>query len=150
MPEPGLQAWVPAEAIDRPGDFAGSLPVAALSRLTETLASQDGSLQVRLFLSGRSPGQPPRVQGQVRGKVQRICQRCLGVFEQTVDLPIDVLLARSEAEEARLAENAEVILIEGDRLSLHDLVEDELLLSLPIAPRCEVDCASPERSRQGE
>jgi len=34
-------------------------------------------------------------------------------------------------------------LVQADRLPLHELIEDELLLALPLAPRCEKpDCAA--------
>jgi uncharacterized protein len=69
------------------------------------------------------------------GSVPLVCQRCLQPFAAIVDQSTELLLARSEAELARLdVEEIEVVLA-TDRLDPLTLVEDELLLSLPFSPR---------------
>ena len=60
-----------------------------------------------------------------------VCQRCLQPFAATIAQQTDLLLARNEAELARLdAEETEVVLA-NTTLDPLTLVEDELLLSLP-------------------
>ena len=71
------------------------------------------------------------------------CQRCLS----TVDVPVNVerrfLFVASEDEAAALdAESDDDILALTRWLNLHDLVEDELLLALPLVPRHE-RCPAP-------
>ncbi|MGQ0528539.1 MAG: YceD family protein [Panacagrimonas sp.] len=41
-----------------------------------------------------------------------------------------------EDEEARLMADYEPVLVAEDRLMLHQIVEDEILLALPMIPRC--------------
>jgi uncharacterized protein len=45
-------------------------------------------------------------------------------------------LVGSEAEERRLLRECEPYLVEDDVLPLQEIVEEEALLALPIAPRC--------------
>ena len=64
------------------------------------------------------------------------CQRCLGDFEWPVGQRTDVLLARDDRELAALDgdSDAEVVLA-GKPVEPLALVEDELVLALPFAPR---------------
>ena len=70
----------------------------------------------------------------VHGQVELTCQRCLGGLQHTVQIERVVLLARNEAELERLDElpDSDAILLE-ETLNLVDLVEDEVLLGLPLA-----------------
>ena len=70
----------------------------------------------------------------VQGQVEMTCQRCLGAMQHTVEIDRVVYLARSEVEMERLDEmpESDAILV-GERLDLVDLVEDEVLLGLPLA-----------------
>ena len=73
----------------------------------------------------------------IRGEVGLTCQRCLGDLTREVAITCDVYLAANEAElERRSAEvesGADVIL-RGAKMSLVELIEDEVLLGLPLAP----------------
>jgi uncharacterized protein len=72
----------------------------------------------------------------LRGSVTLECQRCLDDFAWLVDVTTEVLLARDDAELAALDADSslEVVLAEGP-LDPLALVEDELVLALPFAPR---------------
>jgi uncharacterized protein len=71
------------------------------------------------------------------------CQRCLG--------PVDVVMAikqsfrfvgSEEAAEAEDEEAEEDVLVLSQDFNLHDLIEDEVLMTLPVVPRhetCPVD-----------
>ena len=70
----------------------------------------------------------------VSGKVELPCQRCLGNMPYVVDVGRTLYLARNEAEMERLDALPDSDAIQaGETLNLVDLVEDEVLLSLPIA-----------------
>lgn len=73
----------------------------------------------------------------IRGDVDLICQRCLGGLTHEVAIERDVYLARNVAElERRDADpdsSGDVILM-GSKLSLIELIEDEVLLGLPLTP----------------
>lgn len=70
----------------------------------------------------------------VGGEVGLTCQRCLGSMQYTVRIERTLYLARNGAELERLdaSPESDAILV-GETLDLVDLVEDEVLLSLPLA-----------------
>lgn len=85
------------------------------------------------------------LQLEVSGEVQLTCQRCLGSMPYTVDVERTLYLARNEAEMERLDALPDSDAIQaGETLSLVDLVEDEVLLSLPLATmHAEGECPVP-------
>ena len=71
------------------------------------------------------------------------CQRCLMPMPQGIDIDRQFLFVRDEAEATRLDEHSEEdMLVLADKLDLAELVEDELILSLPLVPRHET-CPQP-------
>jgi uncharacterized protein len=78
----------------------------------------------------------------IEGGVPLECQGCLQAFTWPVQQRTLLLLARDEAELGRLdaLDEHEVVLASAP-LDARELVEDELLLTLPFAPRCtRTDC----------
>jgi len=70
----------------------------------------------------------------VSGKVELPCQRCLGNMPYKVEVGRTLYLARNEAEMERLDALPDSDAIQaGETLNLVDLVEDEVLLSLPLS-----------------
>lgn len=108
---------------------ADQLPrlAAAVGRITEPV-------QVQLAGATSTAGLPT-LEGLVRTSVEVNCQRCLEPM--ALDIRIDVKLAVLESED-RLAEFAPdfdpLVVDKGAGLSLSDLISDELLLALPLAP----------------
>ena len=77
-----------------------------------------------------------RLNGQVEGELQLQCQACLAHYTWSPDLTIDLVIVGSEDEESRLMRDCEPLLVQDDRLMLQELVEDEVLLALPLLRRC--------------
>ncbi len=71
----------------------------------------------------------------IHGQVELTCQRCLGGMQHEVKIDRVVHLARTEVEVERLdaLPDSDAILV-GETLNLVDVVEDEVLLGLPLAP----------------
>lgn len=66
------------------------------------------------------------------------CQRCLQPFESPCEVDRRIRFVRTEAEaEALDAESEDDVLALVSRLDLQSLLEDELLLALPLVPRHE-------------
>ena len=91
---------------------------------------QRGSLSLRLTVSG---------------EVGLTCQRCLGSMPYRVGVERTLYLARNEAELERLDALPDSDAIQpGETLSLVELIEDEVLLSLPLATmHAEGECPVP-------
>lgn len=107
-------------------------PLAGLQRLRESLLSPAG-LAVARFEFQQVAGMPA-VQATVEATALLRCQRCL----QPVGCPLEstarLVFVTGDAEAARVPEGWEAITVDPHRVELAALVEDELLLSLPIVP----------------
>jgi uncharacterized protein len=72
----------------------------------------------------------------VDGSVRLQCQRCLGSLEIPVQIEAQLEFAASEAEATAADDDIERV-VASRELSVAALVEDEVLLALPMAPRHE-------------
>lgn len=75
----------------------------------------------------------------VSAQVPMVCQRCLGAFE--VPLRVSTRFRFVADEATALAEDdsaEEDLLVLSKQFNLHELIEDELLMALPIVPKHEV------------
>ena len=131
-----------SQAAARHEAFAGSVPLAKLPRLAASLLEDSGTLQVELQATRDGEGQD-WLHGEIRGRLPLTCQRGLHAFDWDCDVALSLALVESEAEEEKLLKDTESYRVEDDELPLRDLVEDEVLLALPMTPRCEdPDCVN--------
>ncbi len=77
-----------------------------------------------------------RLKLAVDGSVRLQCQRCLGILDLPVHLAAQLDLASSEAEIMAADDDIERV-VAGREMSVAALVEDEVLLALPMAPKHE-------------
>lgn len=122
-----------AEAVARRQTLCGSLPVSQLSRLSEALSGKAGALQVELTF-GTYPRAVGRVNGRIQGLLPLTCQRTLEVFDWSLDATFEWVMVRSEADEERLLADADPLMLDEEQLKLHEAIEDEVLLALPLVP----------------
>ena len=122
--------------------LSGALSAVDLPRLADRLAGAIGD--VRFSLVGQSDvTSRPSLRLRVEAEVPLTCQRCLEPFEYALRADVTLLLARNEAELARWEEQDPLCdgLVAEANMDIKALVEDELLLGLPVAPRhAEGDC----------
>jgi len=114
----------------------GTLPLEVFPRLRDVLAAAAG--EVSYSLEGmRDERGRPALRLKVRGTLPLRCQRCLDVLPYEVKSDETLVLAATQAEIE--AEHADASLpdrlLAGEAMSVRDLVEDELILELPYAPR---------------
>ena len=81
----------------------------------------------------------------VQGAATLQCQRCMRSMSVPVDRLVKVALVASEAEVARAPAELEPVLASGGRISIGELITEELLLTLPIVALHGADepCAAP-------
>lgn len=119
------------------------VPLAELPRLQSRIAGIGGSVRGAARF-GRQAGIAV-AELSLAGKATLQCQRCMQAMELSVDSTTRVGLIFSEAEAAEVPEDLEPVLAREGRISAGELVEEELLLALPIVPLHETlrDCAVP-------
>ena len=113
----------------------GSVDAHELPRVADLLSEGPASIEWRIEGTADPSGRPA-LRITLKGAMTLVCQRCLDGLAWPVDQATEVLIARDEAELAALDADSslEVVLAQGpiDPLAL---VEDELVLALPFAPR---------------
>lgn len=111
-------------------DFA--VPLAELPRLRSKIASVEGLVSGRVHFTRESGFVVADL--SLSGAANMTCQRCLGVMTEPVHNQVRVALITAEAAASRVPEHLEPVLAPGGRLTVGELVEEELLLELPIVP----------------
>lgn len=119
-------------------EFAGRLPLSALPRLREALVDDGGEVAYTLSFD-RDALQVPYVELGIEAQLPLLCQRTLQRFVYPVSLVQRLGLLRAgdddEAAEAALPEGYEALAVAEDGgIRPVDLVEDELILAIPVVP----------------
>lgn len=107
-------------------------------RLLEALYAPEGTIHYELQGLPQELGRPA-LRLRVAGRLQLICQRCLGPLQFELRSETQLLLFAEDAELAAApieADGPERIVASRD-MPVLDLVEDEVLLAVPYAPRHE-------------
>lgn len=117
------------------GVHHGKIAVAELERLQDYLSDNRGELEytVRGALDGNGK---PVFRIAIRGVINLRCQRCLGGLAHALEVKSNLLLAENESELARFDQDESVdAVLATPEMDVLALIEDELILSLPISPR---------------
>jgi len=155
MPIP--QSVRASTAVSQSQAYRGALPLRSFERLTPSLADDAGELQIELH-AGKTHGRA-LLRGSIDGALSLRCLRCDQPYVWPLQLQVDLQLVESEEEEQSVLHEADPYLVQDDQLPLREIVEDELLLALPMLPRCETcenivragaDKASPETQASTE
>ena len=119
----------------------GSIPLARLPRLADELLDRSGSLEIRLH--GWQSASKAWLRLEIHGNIMVRCQRCL----KSVSLPLGIdgtlqLIAPGETwPDDDLVDDGADAIAADEELDVRSLIEDEVLLALPIAPlhaQCEL------------
>lgn len=135
----------PIRLADEGRRLQGDLPGEDLARLAALAPATEKPAPVSVDLSfGRSPGGERWMRGSVRTRVGAVCQRCLGPMSIVLEArPMFVLRGPGGTGD----EDAESLVVDGP-VSLHELIEEELLLAMPMIPmHGENECQPPDAAR---
>ncbi|MCK6391153.1 MAG: YceD family protein [Azonexus sp.] len=128
----------------------GAQAVSAFERLQDLLADTAGEISwvVEGFKGDRGE---PLLQLTVSGTISLACQRCLGAisFELDVDNLLEIVPEGADLSQDELEDDTRDFLPVVRELDVVELVEDEILLALPVAPRHE-RCGLPGAADAGE
>ncbi len=100
--------------------------------MAESLQNTDGEVGVELEFGVDEQGRPV-ILGSVSARVEVLCQRCLMAMVLPLDLDVRLFLSVSESGEADAPEGFDTLVVGDASMRLVDIVEDELILGLPLA-----------------
>jgi len=114
--------------------FEGSLPLSAFKRLRGSLVDAEGQVNFALEF-GRDASNQAFVEVRADAALPLLCQRTLERYLHRIRLVQQLGLITSEAQEDALPEQMEPLLVpESGEMPAIDLVEDELILAVPVVP----------------
>ena len=146
-----LHAWYSRRELeslaDRDGELSGELRLGRLTRLVGMLNSDVGSVRAALRFSQRRDGWLG-VELTYTAAVELVCQRCLEPLRQELTGRVNVVLGDAGSMPAAVPEGHEPFELTDGRFSPAQLIEDELVVSIPLAPKHErlADCGSVARN----
>lgn len=114
------------------------MPLSGLGRLHDLLASREGGISFRLEGYRGRQGES-LLQLEVSGELPLACQRCLETvpFDLEIDNLLQLVPEGAELSQDELEDDTRDFLPVARELDVAELVEDEILLALPVAPRHE-------------
>ncbi len=80
------------------------------------------------------------VTGQFKGRVVMQCQRCLEPVELHLGGEVSLAMVWSEDDAKLLPSEYEPWVVAQDQADLYEIIEEELLLALPLVPTHDYDC----------
>jgi uncharacterized protein len=118
----------------------GDYKVSEFSRLSEIASNENDKVEVDLSFR-LANGRIPCVEGIIKSLLVLDCQRCLDSLQVDLQVPFDIAFARNEFQADSLDDKFEIYLIgDNEELEIKDLITDEILLSIPMAPSHDYDC----------
>lgn len=127
--------WVdPVKAAAGRRRFSGTMPLAWMERVADLIAGVEGEIAFRLAFDRDAQGQV-LVTIRISGDVPLVCQRSLEVYRHPLEVETRVAVVESDAAAESLPGDCEPVVCADRRLALVGLVEEELLLALPLVPR---------------
>ena len=106
-----------------------------LPRLRDQLANEHGAVHASFAFEGVGAGRAGAAV-RVEAKPNLVCQRCLQSFSCVIAGNSEIEFADSE-DATPVGSQREIYVMERGRVSLRELVEEELLLAIPAIPACD-------------
>lgn len=126
-----------------------NVPVTALPELkamqTEGELAFSGPLAFSLHLERL--GNVIAIEGALRGEATMNCGRCLNDYPQALEsnftlkaVPATDAPPRHEKETELLSEDIDAVTYAGNTLDLREILQEQVILALPLAPVCRANC----------
>jgi len=134
-----LHAWYTLDDLAALGDsgtvLGGEFDTSELERLSDLLhADRHSTVKASLCFKRGAHGQAI-ADLHYKATLYAVCQRCLESVEHKIDATVAWAFVGSESEAALFPDEFEVLVLEDERLQPATLIEDELILALPMVPR---------------
>jgi uncharacterized protein len=124
----------------------GTVPIKPMTRLAESLINNDGQAYIDWSFS-LDDQHRLLIQGSVQAELPLECQRCLETVQLALDIPVAVMTLHANQTEEHLLPNFELLSLNTVPTLLSALVEDELILALPLVTMHE-QCSPPQYNYQ--
>ncbi|MDH3645406.1 MAG: YceD family protein [Gammaproteobacteria bacterium] len=136
--------WLQKTSIDRLGGAGVAIDtevsISELPRVAAAVLHDTRPIRLRIRAQESDRG-IVLIDGDLQAMLVLTCQRCLDEMSVGIDSSLRLALLSQPIEEDLIPAGYEPLVIPAGKVRLADLVEDEILLELPIAPRhADQDC----------
>ncbi|MBD9481685.1 DUF177 domain-containing protein [Pseudomonas sp. PDM14] len=133
----------PRKLADRGVTLEGEMPLASFERLCDPLVDKAGTVHAKLDFE-RGERKAVSIHSLLEVEVKMVCQRCLELVVLPIQSECHYAVVKEGADTQSLPKGYDVLEVGEDPLDLLALVEEELLLALPIVPmHAPEDCQQP-------
>jgi len=115
--------------VSRGGKFQGEIGLSDLGRLSDFLLSDRAEIDVEFSFS-QSDYDLPMVEGQLQARFIIECQRCLKAMELPLNIDFQLLVSPPDSEVTE--SSLDTVFSENGSVDIFAVVEDELILGLPL------------------
>jgi uncharacterized protein len=142
-----LDTWYSLPDLDRLARLGkaleGEIALLRLTRLATLLSSTDGSVNATCLLQAGTD-ETLQLDLHCSADIELICQRCLEPMQLTLTSSASLLVAESESAALQNLNDLELLILDGNRFNPRLLIEDELIVSLPLVAMHQdrSDCGS--------
>ena len=119
------------KAFDLESVFEGSCSLERLPRFADCLASLDGEVSGKLQFATTEASRRV-ILGSVTATVEVICQRCLEPLSLQLADAIQLALVENESQIDSLEAQWDPWMIDGPRITIASLLEEQLMLCMPL------------------
>jgi uncharacterized protein len=133
---------------ERRSILSGAIKISAFARLSDMVVETDGNVKIDVLFAKQ--GKRAVVSGSIKTTLQLECQSCLQALPWPLDISFKLGVVSSPQEAEQLEIDCEPLLCNSEKISLNDLIEDEILLVLPDYPKHGYDCIERSNSKDGD
>jgi DUF177 domain-containing protein len=136
----------PIQLAEKGARLSGELPVKGLSRLVEMCCNDAGSVRIDLQFEHDPTDDLRTLHGTIDAGINVTCQRCMESMALSLSVHPHLLLLRA-GDRDEFLESGNALAIKRP-VTLGSLIEDELLLSMPMVPMHPIDNCPAKESRE--
>lgn len=129
--------------------ISGEVDLSLLDRVAPLLANNDGLIQVSLVF-GVDEQHVRNLTGTIKASVSMVCQRCLEPVTQNIELAIGLGIVWSDEQAENLSKVWEPWILDEGQADIYEMIQDELILGLPIVAYHSDQCLDSHLFSVGE
>ena len=119
--------------------LSGLYQISDFPKISEIANNKKDNVRVDLSFYLKN-NKTPCVNGIIELDIVLECQRCLDDLSVALKVNFTLAFVKHDHESEELDSHYEIYVIEEEELATHNLISDEILLSIPMVPMHDYDC----------
>ena len=119
--------------------LSGLYQISDFPKISEIASNKRDNIKVNLSFYLKN-NKTPCVNGIIELDIVLECQRCLDDLFIALKVNFNLAFVKHDQQSEELDSHYEMYVIEEEELATHDLISDEILLSIPMVPAHDYDC----------